>query len=217
MLYFAVHHLDADGGIQVTGSHNPPDHNGFKMMLGQGRSLRRRHPRARRARRAAATTRRAQGAVRAGRRVRRLCRAAGPGLRRRAAALPWSGMPATVRPAPAMAALAARLPGRHVLPVRRDRRPLPQPPPRPDRAGEPGRPDRARCAREGYEIGIGFDGDGDRIGVVDGKGRIVWGDQILQILAADVLGRPAGRGDHLGRQGEPDACSTRSRGWAASR
>ncbi|MCC2662404.1 MAG: Phosphomannomutase, partial [Geminicoccaceae bacterium] len=35
MLYFAVHHLDADGGIQVTGSHNPPDHNGFKMMLGK--------------------------------------------------------------------------------------------------------------------------------------------------------------------------------------
>lgn len=35
MLYFAVHHLDADGGIQVTGSHNPPDHNGFKMMIGK--------------------------------------------------------------------------------------------------------------------------------------------------------------------------------------
>ncbi len=35
MLYFAVHHLDADGGIMVTGSHNPPDHNGFKFMLGK--------------------------------------------------------------------------------------------------------------------------------------------------------------------------------------
>ena len=35
MLYFAVHHLDADGGIQITGSHNPPAHNGFKMMLGK--------------------------------------------------------------------------------------------------------------------------------------------------------------------------------------
>ena len=34
MLYFAVHHLGADAGIQVTGSHNPPDYNGFKMMLG---------------------------------------------------------------------------------------------------------------------------------------------------------------------------------------
>ena len=34
MMYFAVHHLGADGGMQITGSHNPPDYNGFKMMLG---------------------------------------------------------------------------------------------------------------------------------------------------------------------------------------
>src|SRR6201985_2349113 len=35
MLYFAVWHLDADGGIMITGSHNPPDFNGFKMMMGK--------------------------------------------------------------------------------------------------------------------------------------------------------------------------------------
>src|SRR4051812_26902727 len=35
MLYFAVHHLHADGGIMVTGSHNPGDENGFKMMKGK--------------------------------------------------------------------------------------------------------------------------------------------------------------------------------------
>ena len=34
MLYFAAHHLSADGGIEVTGSHNPPDYNGFKFVLG---------------------------------------------------------------------------------------------------------------------------------------------------------------------------------------
>jgi phosphomannomutase len=33
MLYFAVHHLNCDGGIMITGSHNPKEHNGFKMML----------------------------------------------------------------------------------------------------------------------------------------------------------------------------------------
>src|SRR3954470_24031760 len=33
MLYFATHYLDVDGGIQVTGSHNPADYNGFKMLL----------------------------------------------------------------------------------------------------------------------------------------------------------------------------------------
>src|SRR3954471_6319579 len=34
MLYFATHVLDAQSGIMVTGSHNPPDYNGFKMVLG---------------------------------------------------------------------------------------------------------------------------------------------------------------------------------------
>src|SRR4029079_10324894 len=38
MLYFATYHLDVDGGIQVTGSHNPADYNGFKLLL-RGRSL----------------------------------------------------------------------------------------------------------------------------------------------------------------------------------
>ena len=36
LLYFAVHELDLDGGVQITGSHNPPDENGFKMMVGKG-------------------------------------------------------------------------------------------------------------------------------------------------------------------------------------
>src|SRR5262245_40743305 len=35
MLYFSVFHLDLEGGIMITGSHNPKDHNGFKMMLGK--------------------------------------------------------------------------------------------------------------------------------------------------------------------------------------
>ena len=38
MLYFATHHLEVDGGIQVTGSHNPADYNGFKLLL-KGRSV----------------------------------------------------------------------------------------------------------------------------------------------------------------------------------
>ena len=45
---------------------------------------------------------------------------------------------------------------------------------------------------EGCELGIAFDGDGDRIGVVDGLGRVLWGDQILMLLARDVLVRHPG-------------------------
>jgi phosphomannomutase len=35
MLYYSVHESDVDGGIMITGSHNPPTHNGFKMMAGK--------------------------------------------------------------------------------------------------------------------------------------------------------------------------------------
>src|SRR3546814_2037228 len=37
------------------------------------------------------------------------------------------------------------------------------------------------------DVGIAFDGDGDRIGAIDEKGRIIWGDQLLAIYEADVL------------------------------
>ena len=92
---------------------------------------------------------------------------------------------------PAMAALAARLPGRHrCLFAEVDGR-------FPNHHPDPTEPHNlVDLIREvttgGYELGIGFDGDGDRIGVVDGKGRIVFGDQILQILAAEVLERQPG-------------------------
>ena len=44
----------------------------------------------------------------------------------------------------------------------------------------------------GYDLGIAFDGDGDRIGAVDGKGRIAWGDQLLAIYAKELLSRRPG-------------------------
>jgi phosphomannomutase len=44
----------------------------------------------------------------------------------------------------------------------------------------------------GCELGIAFDGDGDRIGVVDARGRILWGDQLMIVLARDVLSRLPG-------------------------
>ncbi len=42
-------------------------------------------------------------------------------------------------------------------------------------------------AEKGLDFGIAFDGDGDRIGAIDGEGRVIWGDQLLQIYAEDVL------------------------------
>jgi phosphomannomutase/phosphoglucomutase len=53
--------------------------------------------------------------------------------------------------------------------------------------------DLIRTVREtGAELGIAFDGDADRIGVVDGQGRIIWGDELLVIFGRDVLARNPG-------------------------
>jgi len=46
---------------------------------------------------------------------------------------------------------------------------------------------KALVAEKGLDFGVAFDGDGDRIGAIDGKGRVIWGDQLLQIYAEDVL------------------------------
>jgi phosphomannomutase/phosphoglucomutase len=50
----------------------------------------------------------------------------------------------------------------------------------------------AAVRHEGAELGLAFDGDADRIGLVDGDGRIIWGDHILILYARDVLARTGG-------------------------
>jgi phosphomannomutase len=189
MLYFAVHHLNADGGIQVTGSHNPPDHNGFKMMLGK-KSLY--GARIQELGRIAASGAFATGAGQIvdspvfDAYVERLL---GDFRGGRELAVVWdAGNGATGE---ALAALAARLPGRHVLLYAEIDGRFPNH--HPDPTVPENLTDLIRTVQaEGAEVGIAFDGDGDRIGMVDGQGRIMFGDQLMQILAADVLARHPG-------------------------
>src|SRR5690606_33379752 len=48
--------------------------------------------------------------------------------------------------------------------------------------------DLQRAVREsGADYGVAFDGDGDRIGAVDGRGRILWADQLMVLFARDLL------------------------------
>jgi phosphomannomutase len=189
MLYFAVHHLDADGGVQVTGSHNPPEHNGFKMMLGKG-SLYGRAVQELGQLAAAGDLEQGAGRVEpvnvGDAYIDRLVR---DFTGTRAVDAVWDAGNGAA--GPAMAALSRRLPGRHAcLFAEIDGR---FPHHHPDPTVAENLVDLIGAVRDGgYEIGIGFDGDGDRIGVVDGRGRIVWGDQILQILAAEVLARHPG-------------------------
>src|SRR3546814_5571991 len=58
----------------------------------------------------------------------------------------------------------------------------------PDPTGEKNIADMRRLvAEKSLDFGVAFDGDGDRIGAIDGEGRVIWGDQLLQIYAAAVL------------------------------
>jgi phosphomannomutase/phosphoglucomutase len=50
----------------------------------------------------------------------------------------------------------------------------------------------ALVKREGLDVGVGFDGDGDRIGVIDERGNILWGDQLMIIFAREILARKPG-------------------------
>ena len=87
---------------------------------------------------------------------------------------------------PALEKLAAKLPGEHhLLYTEVDSR---FPNHHPDPTEEANLADlKALVAAKGLDFGIAFDGDGDRIGAVDGEGRVVWGDQLLAILAEPVL------------------------------
>jgi phosphomannomutase len=190
MLYFAAATLPVEGGLMVTGSHNPPDHNGFKMVLrGKpffGDAIQRLAQMA--ALLGAADRRR--GPVREHRvfddYVARLARdyRAGRGL-----TVAWDcGNGATGE---VVASLVGRLPGRHVLlnEAIDGRFPAHHPDPTiPENLVQLQR----IVAAQRCDLGIGFDGDGDRIGVVDSRGRILWGDQLLLVLARDVLRRNPG-------------------------
>ncbi len=189
MLYFAVHHLGTDGGIQVTGSHNPPDYNGFKMMLGKTSFFGERIQ-ALGALAAAGDFESGAGLTQPAdvseAYVERLLRDFRGG---RAIDVVWDAGNGAA--GPIMEALAARLPGRQTCLFAEVDGRFPNHHPDPTVAAN--LVDLIGEVREGgFEIGIGFDGDGDRIGVVDGQGRIIAGDQILQILAADLLERRPG-------------------------
>jgi phosphomannomutase len=189
MLYFAVHHLGADGGVQVTGSHNPPNHNGFKMMLGKGSLF---GERIQELGRIAAGGAFARGAGRIvdspvfHAYVARLLRDFRGGRELRVVWDAGNGATGEV-----LSALTARLPGRHTLLFAEIDGRFPNH--HPDPTVPENLADLIRTVdAEGAEVGIAFDGDGDRIGVVDGQGRIMFGDQMMQILAAEVLARHPG-------------------------
>ncbi|MFY8049233.1 MAG: phosphomannomutase/phosphoglucomutase, partial [Erythrobacter sp.] len=190
MLYYAEASAEeVDGGIQITGSHNPPNYNGFKMVfLGRpffGADIQKLGKLAADGAFASGngevTTRDIMGEY-----VERLLQGLA-GIETKSLEQLRVGWDAGNGAAgPALEALAARLPGEHHLLFTEVDGHFPNH--HPDPTVEANLADlRALVADKQLDFGVAFDGDGDRIGAIDGTGRVIWGDQLLMIYAEDVL------------------------------
>lgn len=189
MLYFSSHLLKADGAIQVTGSHNPPDHNGFKMVLRNkpfyGQSIQ-------------SLGRMAEASDYISGRGKTVEQPVENQYIERLLADFVVGRPLKVvwdagngAAGAVLDKLIQRLPGQHTLLFGDIDGNFPNHHPDPTDP-ETLRSLQAKIAETNADIGFAFDGDGDRIGVVDGKGRILFGDQIMILLSESVLAERPG-------------------------
>jgi len=183
MLYFAVATLDVQGGIQVTGSHNPADYNGFKMLL-NGRSVFGEEIQDLGRRALSGDWSEGDGTVEQADLLDSYVDRVAQDFSGRAYRIGWdSGNGAA---GPALEKLVQRLPGQHCIIHAKIDGTFPAH--HPDPTVEANLADLKALVRDKQlDMGFAFDGDADRIGAVDSKGRVVWGDQILMILAKPVL------------------------------
>ena len=184
MCYFAAEHLGTDAALMVTGSHNPPNYNGVKMTM-LGRAFYGSDIQALGERVNAGDYAKGNGDIVDApvfdAYVTRLLKDFTGDKDLSVAWDPGNGAAGEV-----VTALVAQLPGRHVIINGEIDGRFPNHHPDPtvesnlDQLKE-------TVAKHDCDLGLAFDGDGDRIGVMDGLGRVLWGDQILVILARPVL------------------------------
>jgi phosphomannomutase len=195
MLYYAEACDPAvDGGIQITGSHNPANYNGFKMVF-QGRPFFGEDIQAIGRMAAEGDWDDGNGSVSSLEVIddyidRLLTGLEGvPAERLAKLRVGWDAGNGAA--GPALELLAARLPGEHFTLFTEVDGNFPNH--HPDPTVPENLEDLARLvAEKNLDFGIAFDGDGDRIGAIDGQGRIIWGDQLLMIYAEDLLNRRPG-------------------------
>lgn len=189
LLYYSVYNFGADGGIMITGSHNPSDYNGFKMMAGKGsvygeaiQDIYRLivngdfesgagtvedkdviTPYVEEIPKPFQFARRVKVVFDAGNGT------AGPTLHRLLERL-------NVEPVEMFFAMDGNFPNHHPDPTVEHNLDLL----------------KAAVVEQKAELGIAFDGDSDRIGAVDEQGNVVWGDQLMLIFAREILTRKPG-------------------------
>ncbi len=191
LLYFAVHDLDLDGGIQITGSHNPPDENGFKMMVGKGSlygndivELRTTMEDESFHRAPGGTietvdltpayVKKAQNDIQLGQRDIRFAIDAGNGA---GGPLALETMHALgLNPVAMLCEMDGTFPVHHADPTAPETLEMLQ----------------QRVLEDGLDLGFAYDGDADRVGVIDARGDIVWGDRLMIILSRALLAEHPG-------------------------
>lgn len=186
-LYFAIHHFGTDGGLQVTGSHNPPEFNGFKMVVAgdsvHGDAILELYDII-----SAETWRTGTGHETASASVLPAYREAIVSRHRLARPLKvvvdcGNGVASLI------AVSTLRALGLEVIPLFCESDGT-FPNHHPDPTVPENLTELRRAVRtSGAEFGIGFDGDGDRIGAVDETGEILFGDQLLVIFGRDAVRR----------------------------
>lgn len=191
LLYFSLFHLDLDGGIQITASHNPPEYNGFKICLGKdtlhGRGIQEIREK----------MARGEFYEKAGGHVE--SREITPAYHQ----FLLADVPKLARPLKVVVDAGHSVGGPVAPPLFRRLGcavweigcepdatfPLHHP--------DPTVPENLtvlidQVKRAGADVGIAYDGDADRLGAVDERGSIVWGDELLALFSRDVLRRNPG-------------------------
>ncbi|MFN2308229.1 MAG: phosphomannomutase/phosphoglucomutase [Gammaproteobacteria bacterium] len=189
VLYFAAQSPDTRSGVMLTGSHNPPEYNGVKVVLagealyGEGIQALRERIEGHRFETGDGSYEALSVIERYIERVRKDIQLARP---MKAVIDCGNGVAGAVVPElleglgckviSLYCEVDGRFPNHH-----------------PDPSNPENLEDLAQAVREhGADIGLAFDGDGDRLGVVDSTGKIIWPDRLLMLIAMDLLGRNPG-------------------------
>lgn len=194
--YFSLHHLKLDGGVMVTGSHNPPEYNGFKLSIGKETIFGGEIQKIKEIMQKSAWGESA-GQGHMGQydiltaynnfMLKRFSYLSGKDYRRLKVVIDAGNGTAGIVAPGILEAMGCEVITLYCEPDGRF------PNHHPDPTVVEYIQDLIRITKdENADIGVGYDGDADRIGIIDSFGNIIWGDQIMIVLSRDVLKRRPG-------------------------